>query len=207
MRPRVIAGFHAAALMGFCLVLASGCAWFRKGEPLEEPVSLIAVLPLQRAADADPDRLPQGAENMVTAQIYAVLAESPRFRFVPDLTVLDALQRLDRSGSVEQRAVALGRAVGADAVLFGTVDRVVERQGSEYGAKAPASVSFGLALVSVHSGKILWQARFDRTQQPLTANLFNWWMFWRAGPRWFSAQELARLGVERLLEDLSRRLP
>ncbi|MCX8071189.1 MAG: penicillin-binding protein activator LpoB [Candidatus Binatia bacterium] len=177
----------------------------RSAPPLEEPVELIAVLPLERA-EADHVRLPEGAEQTVTAQIYAVLAENPRFRFVPDLAVIEALRKVDRKLPVEQRAVALGRAVGADAVLYGTVERFVEREGGPYGAKKPASVSFGLALVSVKSGQVLWQSRFDQTQQPLTANLFNWWMFWRAGPRWFSAEELARLGAERLLDDLGRRL-
>lgn len=193
-----------AITMG-ALVLA-GCGLLRSGPKLEEPVELIAVLPLDRAPDADPAKLAPGAEDRVTAQLYAVLAESPRFRFVPDLTVQQALRKVDPKLELQERAVALGRAVGADAVLYGTVERFIEREGGAYGAKSPAAVSFGLALVSVKSGKVLWQDRFDQTQQPLAANLLNWWMFWRAGPRWFTAEELARLGAERLLEDLGRRL-
>lgn len=195
-------------LLGLCALITglTGCAWLRSGPPLEEAVELIAVLPLERADNADTGRLPPRAEETVTAQVYAVLAESPRFRVVPDLTVLEELQKLDRNLELHERAVALGRAVKADAVLYGTVERFVERQGGPYGAKAPASVSFGLALVSTKSRKVLWQGRFDQTQQPLVANLLNWWMFWRGGPRWFSAEELARLGVERLMEDLGRRL-
>lgn len=202
-RPIVVGGLLALC---FWVAVFAGCAWLRTGPPLEEPVELIAVLPLDRADNADPARLPPGAEETVTAQVYAVLAESPRFRFVPDLTVLEALRHVGRNLERQQRAMALGRAVKADAVLYGTVERFVERQGGPYGAKAPASVSFGLALISVKSGKVLWQGRFDRTQQPLATNLFNWWMFWRGGPRWFSAEELARLGVEYLLDDLGRRL-
>jgi hypothetical protein len=61
-----------------------------------------------------------------------------------------------------------------------------------------------LKLISVASGKILWTGAFDQTQRPLTENLFNWWQFWRGGPRWFTAQEFTRLGVEHVLRDLAK---
>lgn len=203
--PLARAGLLAVALT----VCLASCGWLRRAPQLEEKVDLIAVLPLERLepSPGKEDTLPRGAEQVVTAQIYRTLAESHRWRFVPDLRVQDALSRIPTGGSIEARAQALGRAVGADAVLYGTVERFVERKGGEYGAKAPASVAFSLSLVSVQSGKILWQGRFAETQQPLAANLFQFWMFWRGGPRWFSAAELARLGVERLLDDLARRLP
>jgi DNA-binding IclR family transcriptional regulator len=124
---------------------------------------------------------------------------------VPDLTVTQALAHMKGEGDLASRAQALGKEVGADAVLFGTVSRYVERVGGEYGAQHPAAVAFTLQLVSVASGKILWSGSFDRTQQALATNLFNWWQFWRAGPRWFTAQEFTRLGVERVLRDLAKR--
>ncbi len=151
-------------------------------------------------------QLPPDAERAVTAQIYGVMAESSRWRFVPDLVTDEALQDLPRGGTLEERAVQLGKAVNADGVLYGLVSRFVERGGSELGSREPASVSFGLALVAVQRGKTVWRGEFDQTQQPLSSNLFNWWQFWRGGPRWFSARELTRLGVERLLDNLARRL-
>lgn len=207
MRSHLSLAARAVVLASLALVTAAGCGWLRAAPPLPEPVELVAVLPLERAPGTESQRLPPGAEAVVTAQVYAALAESPRFRFVPDLTVADVLQRIDSGLPLPQRAIALGKAVGASAVLYGTAERFVEREGGEYGAQRPASVSFGLALVSATSGTVLWQGRFDETQKPLSANLFNWWMFWRAGPRWFTAAELARLGAERLLGDLARRLP
>ncbi len=187
----------------------SSCGWLYRVPPLEEPVETLAVLPLERdpAPAGKEESVPPGAERIVTAQIYGVLAESPHWRFVPDVTVEQALARIPPGLHDKERARELGRAVKADAVLYGRVERYVERTGGEYGAAKPASVAFELALVSVASGKELWRRRFAQTQQPLTSNLLNFWMFWRAGPRWFSAQELARLGVERLLEDLRRRTP
>jgi len=147
-----------------------------------------------------------GAERVVTAQIYEVLSSSPHWRFVPDLTVTQALIKADASGDEAVRARALGTKVNADAVLFGTVSRYVERIGAEYGAKQPAAVGIRLQLISVKTGVILWTDAFDQEQQPLSSNLLNWWQFWQGGPKWFSAPEFAHLAVERLLDDLAQRM-
>ncbi len=147
-----------------------------------------------------------GAETVVTAQIYAVLSSSTYWRFVPDLATAPAVSALPEGGTLAERARALGKAVGADGELFGTVSRYVERVGAGYGAQHPAAVGFTLQLVSVPSGKVLWKDSFDQQQQPLAWNLFNWWQFWRGGPRWFTAEEFTHLAVEHLLEDLARKL-
>ena len=199
-----------AALGGLVVALA-GCSLLRGAAPLAEPVRLLAVMPIERveplSATDDGTRLEPGSEKVVTAQIYRVLAGSPEWRFVPDLTVTQSLQDLDAGASLPSRARALGKAVDADAVLFGTVSRYREREGGEFGARQPAAVGFELQLVSVASGTILWRYAFDQTQRPLSENLFNWWQFWRGGPRWFTAREFAYLGVEHGLADLAPRLP
>lgn len=196
-------------------LLGSGCAYLR---PRPEPVfvGLLAILPVE-AEDAGagaapnvagveaPEPLPEDAGMAVTAQIYGALAERPEFRFVPDLTVATAgdsaavRQATDRHA----RARALGRAVGADDVLCGGVSRFRERVGTSMGARIPASVSFDLELVNVASGEVTWRGRFDETQQALSSNLFKSWMFWEAGPHWFTARELAGLGAQKLIGDLA----
>jgi len=193
------------------LIASAGCSYFRSAPAIPEKIDLIAVLPIEREEPRrdDPDaqdRLLPGAENVVTAQIYGVLSSSSQWRFVPDLTVMQTLSKLPKTGSLAERARALGQAVHADAVIFGTVSRYIERIGSQYGAREPAAVSFTLQLIYVPSGDILWKGSFDETQQALSENLFNWWQFWRGGPRWFTAQEFTHLGVERLLDDLAARM-
>ena len=174
-------------------------------------MQLLAVLPIEPSAAPADDKHgsapppPDEAGMAVTAQIYRVLADQTEFRFVADLAVSDVLETpaVRRAGGVVERAVALGKEVGADGVIFGRVFRFQKRVGTEFGASEPASVWFELGLVSVANGDVVWKGRFDQTQEPLSANLLNWWMFWRAGPRWVSASELTGLGVDRLFTDMT----
>jgi len=190
----------------------AGCSLLHSSPPIDEQIKLIAVMPVERdepstapSADGRP-RLKSGGERVVTAEIYSVLASSSKWRFVPDLTVMQTLPKIEARGPLPSRARDLGKALGSDGVLFGTVSRYQERVGSEYGATQAAAVTFTLSLVSVSTGKLLWTGKFDETQQPLSSNLLNWWQFWRGGPRWFTAEEFAHLGIERLLDDLSNKL-
>jgi len=211
-RPSYSVPQRAARLGMLGLVAIAGCSLLQRSPPIDERINLIAVMPIEReeAVDAptvqERPRLKAGAQRVVTAQVYSVLASSSKWRFVPDLTVTQALAKIDSKGGLESRARDLGKVVGADAVLYGTVSRYKDRVGGEYGASEPASVSFTLSLVSVATGKVLWTRSFDETQQSLSSNLFNWWQFWRGGPRWFTAEQFTHLGVERLLDDLSDKL-
>lgn len=190
----------------------TGCSWLRPRAKLDEPVGLIAVMPIERDEPAsqpvsgEERGVAPGAEHVVTAQIYDVLSSAPQWRFVPDLAMLQALSKADLSGERALRARWLGRQVAADTVLFGTVSRFVERVGADYGAQRPAAVAIELQLISVQSGIILWKGTFDQEQTPLSSNLFNWWQFWKGGPKWFSAQEFAHVAVEHLLDELAKRM-
>jgi hypothetical protein len=211
-RDRASRAARRASFAALGVVLVAGCSLLGRGPAIDERINLIAVMPIEReepasaVAPTGPPRLQAGAERIVTAEIYSVLANSSMWRFVPDLTVTQALAKIDATGPLQARAQALGKAVGADGVLYGTVSRYRERVGTEFGAREPASVAFTLSLVSVSTGKVLWTRTFDETQQSLSSNLFNWWQFWRGGPRWFSAEQFTHLGVERLLDNLARQL-
>jgi hypothetical protein len=193
---------------------AVGCGFFQPGQTGEHgplTLRLVAVLPIEPAPAPSengqpPAQLPAEDGGLaITAQVYRVLADHTEFRVVPDLTVADVAETpaVRRAGSLVDRAVALGKEVGADGVIFGRVFRFQKRVGTEYGASQAASVWFELDLVAVATGDIVWHGVFDQTQEPLTSNLFNWWMFWRAGPRWISAGELAGLGVDQLFAQMT----
>ncbi len=191
----------ARLVVGAALVALAACG-ARPEERPPLPVRVLVVLPFETAAAAD-----QGGKrgestpgDVVTAQVYRVLAEQTEYDVVPDLTVEDTLTTPELRRAVGQldRAVALGKALGAEAVLVGRVTRFHERVGTAYGASEPASVGVEMGLVSVAAGELVWKGAFEDTQESLSSNLFDWWMFWEAGPRWLTAAELAGLGVEQL---------
>ena len=204
-----IAPLRALAIV-LALAALAGCAQTRRllgNEPeFDFTVHKVAVLPIAR----DPrggERLPPDVERIVTAQIYGALAESPHWRIVPDLTVADALAGISPVLTLEDRARELAEAVEADGVIFGTISRFVERDGSDYGADRPASVAFELKAFATKKGEVIWEGEFDETQEALSENLLNAWQFWKGGPRWFTAAEFIGLGVDRLIEDLEERTP
>lgn len=190
-------------------LLAVGCA---SKTPPHPPLfaRAVAVLPFETAAGADhgEKRGEAKAGALVTAQVYRYLSEQTTYLVVPDVTVADTLTtpELRRAIGLQERAIQLGKAVGADGVLFGRVERYDQRVGTAYGASQGASVKFSIGLLSPTTGEVVWEGEFEDTQEALAANFFDWWMFWSAGPRWLSANELTGLGVDRLLDECRQSL-
>lgn len=115
-----------------------------------------------------------------------------------------ALAKLPAGKSPEDRAGALAKAVQADAAITATVVRYRERVGSAYGATEGASVSLRVLSVAAGATKSQWGAGYAITQQPLTYNLWNLWSVIRGGPRWLTANELARIGVDEAVGRFAR---
>lgn len=202
----------AARALALALLLAlAGCGAQQATTP-RGPVfaRVIAVLPFETAPSADHGerRGEATAGDLVTAQVYRVLAAQTVYLVVPDLAVADSLGLPEVRRAVGQldRAVALGRATGADAVIIGRVKRFDQRVGTAYGASQGAAVDFEMGLVSVADGDVVWRGEFADRQEELSSNILDAWMFWSAGPRWLSASELAGLGVDRLWDELEDKL-
>jgi TolB-like protein len=64
-----------------------------------------------------------------------------------------------------------------------------------------ASVGFGIHLIRVHDGRLLWSRQFDETQKSLSEDLFRLGTFVKRGGAWLTAQELSRFGLEAVMED------
>jgi len=99
----------------------------------------------------------------------------------------------------------VGQALGAQAVLGGIVYRWRERIGGPYGAERGASVGYELFLISVDTGRLLWKWRFDKTQLPLSGNLFDVETFIGGGGKWMTALELASLGLKKFYKEFPLR--
>jgi hypothetical protein len=191
---------RAGIVLGVALILLCGCSAFHRGPTLVEPVGLIAVMPLEPvqpgSASASAANASVSAEtaDQVTGQLYAELRKDPDRRIVPDVIVSQAMRHLQPTGNLAARARALGKELQADAVLFGTVSRYIEREGTASDVRRPAAVGFALHLISVHSGRMLWNKSFTETQSS------------PADAHWLTAPELSRYGAEETLKDLEARL-
>lgn len=94
----------------------------------------------------------------------------------------------------------IGKAFNAQFVLIGYLYRWQERKGTEYSAKQPASVAFDLNLVQSETGDIIWKGSFDKTQQSLMENLFDFSFFFKGKGKWMTARQLAELGLSELID-------
>ncbi len=96
----------------------------------------------------------------------------------------------------------IGRTFEADAVLVGYIYRWKERQGSDYAAESAASVCFDLQMVRPMDGEILWKDKYDKTQQSLSENLLDIGTFMKGGGKWMTAEQLALVGLEQMVDKM-----
>ena len=100
-----------------------------------------------------------------------------------------------------QLLVQTGKQLKADAVLAGTLYRFTQRVGGALSVETAASVGFGVHLIRVADGRLIWSRQFDETQKSLSENLFKLGTFVERGGAWLTAQELSRFGLKSIMED------
>ena len=85
--------------------------------------------------------------------------------------------------------------MGADHVILGSVWRYQDRT-----QDTGASVAFTVYLLEVDNGRRVWRGKFDKTQHALSDDLGDADAFFQKGARWLSAEELARFGIEQVMQ-------
>ena len=206
-RARALAALGLAVAALACAQAGIGPRPVVTEQPFHVPTSSlgkIAVVPFYPTPELGrglPEGSPLGAADaadLVATFVTDALREQG-FAVVPPSDLLGAfvsqgrpIPRLDQR---EAGALA-AREFGASAVLLGKVYRYREREGQALGALRPASVGYELTLFEAPEGRRLWTSRFDETQQPLTADIFNAQRYPGGGRRWLTAAELARWGAE-----------
>lgn len=168
--------------------------------PGEKPKLSTPATPSAQARPGEKEAAP-----VLDHYLYSTMSALPDWQIVSDREVRDVLAMLPQ-GSEGPRARKLGELVYADAVISGRVLRYRERVGEEWGAKTPASISFVINLWDVKRGDLIWSARFDETQRPLSENIFALGEFAQRGGKWLKAEELALDGVKRSLKQLHQAL-
>lgn len=120
------------------------------------------AVPLYHYLDGDGAAASRAAENALT--------EGFRFKVVErrDLDKLIEEQRLQATGLIDAReAVRLGKMAGADAVLFGDVERAASQLECKASPQSfvgvyTASAALKLRLVGVETGETLWACSIRR---------------------------------------------
>jgi hypothetical protein len=206
-----------------CLLLAvTGCASDQErvrtstAETTQAGLKRIAVVPFQRLLPDDSGgravrcpicgtmypscELPQNAEMVVQDVFLEKFSSRKQWTLIPaDRTaaVYARVSAQDLKDTTTEELQKVGKELEADGVVIGYVSCFRERKGYAFSAERPASVTFGVYMVRVSDGTLVWGKIFDRTQQSLTENLFQATFFKR--PKWLTARELSEDGVDELL--------
>jgi len=107
--------------------------------------------------------------------------------------------------SEKRLIVRAGNSVNANAVVAGYIFRYRERVGNKYSVETPASVSFGVHIIGVNTGRVIWSSHFDETQHSLSDNLFELGSFVKRKGSWITAEEMSTAGMNDLLKRFKKK--
>ena len=150
----------------------------------------------------------KGAENDLTRLLIDNVGDLKSYRLIPpgQAEGMVALTSKNKFEEQDQRreVIQIGKQLGSDVVLIGHVYRFKDRIGSEYAAKAPASVGFDLNMVNTHNGTLIWSGHFDETQKALNENFFLINDFLKRRGQWVTAKQMASAALKELVEKMPR---
>ncbi|MBW1733619.1 MAG: hypothetical protein JRJ09_02080 [Deltaproteobacteria bacterium] len=143
----------------------------------------------------------------LTERLFDMLAAQRRWGLIPPGQARGAMENFLASdagtGSTPLKLIQdVGKTFRADAVLTGQVYRWRERVGSDFGVESPASVAFDLSLIRSSDGAILWRGNYDKTQQSLMENIFDFKTYMKGKGLWLRARGLAQLGLDKMLAEM-----
>jgi len=144
-----------------------------------------------------------GADTTLTRYMQEALEQRLGERVIPLEKVYRASEGLTRDQTIDtprSLATRLGEKLKADHVIAGTVWRYRERVGTARASSSPASAAFVVYVIRVTDGRLLWKTVYSRTQKPLSDDILHARTFFKQGARWLSVDELARYGVNEVVE-------
>ena len=145
--------------------------------------------------------LPQNAEMVVQDVFVEKFSAHKQWTVIPMDRVAAVYNRIsvqDLKDTPAEELQKVGKELEADGVVIGYVSCFRERKGYALSAERPASVTFGVYLIRVSDGYLVWGKIFDKTQQSLMENLYQASIFFKR-PKWLTARELAEDGVDEIL--------
>lgn len=181
---------------------------------LKEIVGKMALIPFSSKSSLSyqqSDASLAQIERFLTISLYEALGVE--VGYMPDIELMELkksdleFQKLNEGRPkiyYKDIAIDVGRVIGADSVMVGTISQYSERGGSEWGVESPSTVSFNVELLSTKDGSTIWQTYYTETQQPLFDNLFEIKKFVKRGAKWVTADELAKEGVREVAKRFGR---
>lgn len=147
-----------------------------------------------------------GAEDFMTRHLTAIVDDWGGVTRIPVEEYQELRDRFvaSHAGQFSEKEIlaAVGRDLGADAILIGSIYRFSDRVGGEYAAETPASVGFDLDLFGVQAGRVLWSRKHEETQEALLENLFGIGAFFKRKGKWLTVEDLAAAGLHQALETI-----
>jgi hypothetical protein len=151
----------------------------------------------------DPENVSEEADRILTALVHQELERRYGNRVIPLLEgviIFDRIPRGEDRETLRTLARKTGEILEANVIMAGHVWRYKRRVGSALGVSDPASVGFGICLIDVATGKMLWQRSFEKTQQSLSENILDAKAFFKTGAKWLTADDLARFGIKEIFK-------
>jgi len=152
----------------------------------------------------DPLSLSPDCDQVLTQFVREALEKKHGDRVLPQPLVAKTYAQLpldDRQDTPLALSQKVGKLLGANLMVVGTVWRYRERVGGAGAVSSPASVAFALHLVAVENGRILWSKSFAQTQRSLSENILNAKAFFEQGAKWLTTEELASFGVKEIFKE------
>jgi hypothetical protein len=162
------------------------------------------ICPICKAVSTKGEILP-GSQKKITRLLQQKMEASETFDVLSLESVEGAVSYWEK-GQFEERiiptSIQIGKDLNVDFILVGFLFRFEERIGSSVGVEKPASVSIDLHLFRLKDGKVVWGARFDETQRPISEDLLKLGSFFRRKASWLKAEDLAGVGMDEMLKGL-----
>jgi hypothetical protein len=175
------------------------------------PFKRVAVMPFnvincQTCIDSYPTCQPQG-DHIVCSKINSNIGYELALSLAREIAIYGKYEVLEPQSVArilpyvgQVSMTEIGRRLGVDVLVFGTVNRFQERIGGPMTAKKPASVYFEVSMIDARSGQKVWYAIFNRTQRSFSDDITNIRNFVRGGGKWLTAREFAEIGIAETIE-------
>ena len=210
----------------FFLILSLGCHMnkyqYRQRSPLPQGIENIVVVGFKGAISEGEDlglfRCPicgatfmaepvsEAVAKEMSVDLFNYLKKVGKYSIIPPRQAKGAWSTILSKGvtkGVVEMLQETGKSFSSDAVFLGYIYRWRERVGKKYGVTSAASIAFDLHLISTENASILWKGSFNKTQLSLSENLLDLSTFIRSRGTWLTARELAQIGLEKLIGNLS----